>query len=197
MITELKLIQVKRLKIIKLVMSFLLNPHLDLTQSKIETERCIIVPLSIAGWVDVRELHEEFCRVNKDLYVTPFLPTYEEEIAWLTEVEKHIMNRELFENFIIEKETLRLVGCIWLNRPEETQMNIWLWIREDQQGKWYGTEAYEAMLEWAREHTIYDHLKHSLNPENTWSRKLAEKFSGVLQDARSENGDDWYKIYLR
>ncbi|MBC7498021.1 GNAT family N-acetyltransferase [Candidatus Gracilibacteria bacterium] len=177
-------------------MSFLRNPHIDLTQSKIETDRCVLVPFSTDGRVDIRELQEEFCKANKDLWVGPFLPSYEEEIIWLTGVEKDIANRELFENFILDKNTGSFIGCIGVNRPEEHRMNIGLWIRESEQGKGYGTEVYVAMLDWAREHTIYGHLKHSLTPENIGSRKLAERFGGILQVEKTESGHNIYHIPL-
>lgn len=66
-------------------MPFLRNPHLDLTQSKIETDRCVIVPFSLDGRVDIRELQEEFCRMNQDHSVSQFLPTYEEELKFVEE----------------------------------------------------------------------------------------------------------------
>lgn len=64
-------------------MSFLLNPHLDLTTSRIETERCILIPFSTDGVVDIHELTEEFCKVNKDLSVSPFFPSYEQELDYV------------------------------------------------------------------------------------------------------------------
>ncbi len=86
-------------------MNFLRNSHLDLTTSRIETTRCLIIPFSLDGRVDIRELQEEFCKANKNLWVSPFLPSYEEEVVWLTRVEEEMRNRELFENFILEKDT--------------------------------------------------------------------------------------------
>lgn len=175
-------------------MSFLRNPDLDLTTSRIETLRCFLIPFSLDGRVDICELQEEFCKANKNLWISPVLPSYEEEVIWLTWVEEKMRNRELFENFILEKDTGRFIGCIWVNRPEEQRMNIWLWIRESEQGKWYGSEVYTAMLIWARENTRYQYLKHSLNPENIWSRKLAEKFGGILQEEKTDRGHDVYHI---
>jgi hypothetical protein len=64
-------------------MSFLSNPHLDLTTVRIETPRCVLVPFSLDGVVDIHELTDEFCRANRDLYVSPFLPTYEQELEYL------------------------------------------------------------------------------------------------------------------
>ena len=84
-------------------MPFLSNPHLDLTTSRIETERCVLVPFSTDGRVDIRELAEEFCRANKDLYVSPFLPTYEQEFEFIRMQEEAIRNGEVFENFILDK----------------------------------------------------------------------------------------------
>lgn len=177
-------------------MSFLLNPHLDLTTSRIETERCILVPFSTDGRVDIRELAEEFCKANKDLYVSPFLPTYEQEFEFIKSQEEAIRNREVFENFILDKWTNRFIGCVWLNRPEEHRMNIGLWIRVDEHAKWYATEVYTALIDWARENTRYEYLKHSLDPRNTVSRKLAFKFGGILQDEKSEKWDEIYHIAL-
>lgn len=116
-------------------MPFLRNPHLDLTTSRIETERCILVPFSTDGRVDIRELQLEFCKVNKDLYVGPHLPNYAEEMSFVEEVMRDMLNGETFENFILEKTTGKLIGCAGLNRAEEHRMNIGIWIREDEHGK--------------------------------------------------------------
>ena len=84
-------------------MSFLKNPHLDLTLSRIETLRYILLPFSSDGRVDIHELHEQYSQANKELYISPHLPTYEEEVVWLQDMEQKIERRELFENFILEK----------------------------------------------------------------------------------------------
>jgi hypothetical protein len=92
-------------------MPFLQNPHLDLTTSRIETTRCVLVPFSSDGRVDIHELQREYCQANKDLYVSPNLPTYEEEVTFIREEEAKIARGEEFENFILEKRTDRLLGC--------------------------------------------------------------------------------------
>lgn len=73
-------------------MAFLKNPHLDLTKQIIETPRCILVPFSLDGRVDMQELTEEFCKANKDLFVNPFLPNYEQEIKFIEKTEGSIKN---------------------------------------------------------------------------------------------------------
>lgn len=177
-------------------MTFLTNPHLDLTTSRIETERCILVPFSTDGRIDIRELQLEFCKANKDHYVWPYLPNYAEEMMFVEEVMRGMANGETFENFILDKLTNRFIGCVWLNRPEEHRMNIGLWIRVDEHGKWYGTEVYTVLIDWARQNTRYKYLKHSLDPRNVASRKLALKFGGVLQDEKSEKWNEIYHIAL-
>ena len=67
-------------------MPFLRNPHLDLTTSRIETSRCVIVPFSTDGRVDIRELQEEFCLANKNLWIAPVLPNYKEEMEFVTDI---------------------------------------------------------------------------------------------------------------
>jgi len=178
-------------------MSFLLNPHLDLTTVRIETPRCVLVPFSLDGVVDIHELTDEFCRANKDLYVSPILPTYEQELEYLQWQIESIRKWEILELFILEKSTWKFLGATGLTNLAEDTMNLGLWIRVDEQGKRYATEVYDWFINWARVNVRYEYLSHYLNPANTPSRRLAEKFGWVPQDIRSENGDDWYKIYLR
>ena len=79
---------------------------------------------STDGRVDIHELAIEFCLANKDLYVSPFLPTYEQELEFIKIQEAAIKNGEIFENFILERVTGRLIGCVGLNTPEQDRMNI-------------------------------------------------------------------------
>ena len=178
-------------------MPFLSHSNISLSTSRIETDRCVLVPFSTDGRVDIRELQEEFCRANKNLYVSPILPTYEQEVEYVHNEEQKITRGEAFENFILDKRHNTLVGAGGLRLLESGEVDIGIWIRENEQWKWYASEAYKALIEWARENTDYQDLKHSLNPENIWSRKLAEKFGGILQDEKTKSGHDIYHIPLR
>ena len=84
-------------------MPLLSSPHLNLTASYIETDRCTLVPFSTDGIVDIHELHDEFCKANRNLYVSQFLPTYEEEVAYVKKSEEKIAQGEEFENCMLEK----------------------------------------------------------------------------------------------
>lgn len=177
-------------------MTFLINPHLDLITVRIETPRCVLVPFSTDGRVDIHELTAEFCKANKDFFVSPFLPNYEQEVEFIQKSIESMRAWEIFESFILEKENNRLIGSIGLRNPEEHRMNIGLWIRADEHGKWYATEVYAALLDWARENVRYRFLRHALDPRNEASRKLAQKFGGILQDETDEKGSEIYHIPL-
>jgi hypothetical protein len=109
-------------------MFFLKNPHLDLTTSRIETARCLLVPFSTDGRVDIHELQEEFCRANKNLYVSSILPTYEQEVDYVRASEEKIARGEEFENFILDKRNNALIGAGGLRLLESGEVNIGIWI---------------------------------------------------------------------
>lgn len=177
-------------------MTFLKNPHLDLKKQTIETPRCIIVPFSVDGQVDIRELTEEFCKANKDLFVSPNLPSYDEELEFVKNSIDKISKWEEFENFILERWTNRLIGAWGLRILESGELNIGIWIRVDEHGKWYASEAYAGLIDWARKNTTYSYLIHALDPRNIASWKLALKFGGILQDETDEKGSEIYHISL-
>ncbi len=177
-------------------MSFLRNPHLDLTTSRIETDRCVLVPFSLDGWVDIRELQEEFCLANKNLWVSPVLPDYDGEYEYVKSSEEKIEKWDEFENFILDKTSQKLIWAGWIRLLESGKLNIGIWIREAEHWKWYATEIYTALIDWSKENTIYTYLKYSLNPVNIASRKLAERFGGVLQAEKTEREHDVYHIPL-
>lgn len=177
-------------------MPFLCNPHLSLSTSRIETARCILVPFSLDIWVDIHEFHEEFCRANQDLYVSPHLTTYDEELAFLEGSIEKIRAGEEFENFILERETNRLIGAWWLRILKSGELNIGIWIRVSEHGKGYASEVYTSLIEWARVNRSSTFLIHAVHPENTASVKLAEKFGGALQEEKTERGHLIYHIPL-
>jgi RimJ/RimL family protein N-acetyltransferase len=177
-------------------MPFLRNPHLDLTTSRIETARCMLVPFSTDGRVDIRELQEEFCLANKNFWVAPILPDYDAEYEYVRSSEIKMQKWEEFENFILDKRTQELIWAGGIRVLESGKLNIGIWIREREHGKWYATEIYTALLDWARQNTDHTFLKHSLNPVNIASRKLAERFGGILQEEKTDRGHDIYHIPL-
>lgn len=146
--------------------------------------------------MDIQELQVEFSKANRDLYVVPKTPTYEEELEYVRKAEEKIGKWEDFENFILSKDEGRLLGCGGLRLLESWALNIGIWIREDEQGKGYASEVYKALIAWAGEHTSHTYLVHSLDPANEASRKLVLKFAWVLQEEKTEREHDVYHIPL-
>lgn len=117
-------------------------------------------------------------------------PDLEEELEYIKTTINAMWNSELFENFIFHKESGEFLGAIWLNKPDEISMNIGLWICTSQQGKWYGTEVYAAIVDWTKKHTYYKYLRHVTDMQNEPFGRIALKFGGKLQKQRVE----WNKI---
>lgn len=173
--------------------SFLKNPETDLENIIIETPRCIIEPFRME-WIDFEDLTQAFCWANENLYISPNLPTSEEEREFIISTIENRRNSKAFECFIFDKVSNILLGSVWISDLDTQEPNLGLWIRKEQHGKWYGTEVYTAMLEWVKKETSFTFFKHAVNPENTASIKLALKFNGKLQDAITERGHLKYYI---
>lgn len=81
------------------------DPYLDLIHQYIETDRCVIVPFSTDGIVDIKDLNKEFNKANKNLWITSALRDMEDESEFVKMKIISMGNNEIFENFIIQKES--------------------------------------------------------------------------------------------
>ncbi len=176
--------------------SYLTNPEINLETIIVDTPRCTIEPFRIE-WIDFEDFTQAFCRANENLYISPFLPSIEQEREYITSAIECRRNSQSFECFIFDKESKELIGSIGISDLEKSEPNLGLWIRKEYQGQWFATEIYRAMLEWAKMETNFEFFKHAVNPENTASIRLAEKFNGKLQDALGERWQLKYYIYLK
>lgn len=177
-------------------MLLLKDPYLELLHQYIETDRCIIVPYSTDGIVNLKDLNREFNKVNKKLWITDSLRDPVDEIEYIKTKIISMGNGEVFENFIIHKETWELLWCIWLNTPEDESVRIVQWIRKSEIGKWYHTETYEAILNWARKNTDYTYLIHTSHKDNEASGLFALKFGGIFQSRKTSEGYFTFHIPL-
>ena len=171
-------------------MIHLKDPYLDLATQYIETDRCIIIPFSTKSIIDLRELTHEFRRANVHRWINDMQPDIEDEFEYVKNTMIAIGNNEVFENFIVHRDSGDFLWAVWINATEEESVNIWVWIRVDQQGKWYGTEAYAAIVDWAKKNTDYKFLRHVTHVDNEPFGRIALKFHGKLQPGRVE----WNKL---
>ncbi len=123
-------------------------------------------------------------------------PDLDEEVEYIKRTMNAMGNSELFENFVFHKESWEFLGAIGLNKPDEISMNIGLWIRQTQQWKWYGTEVYGAIVDWAKKHTYYKYLRHITDMKNEPFWRIALKFGWKLQKNRDENNRIIFHIPL-
>ncbi|MDD2917070.1 MAG: GNAT family N-acetyltransferase [Candidatus Gracilibacteria bacterium] len=175
---------------------YLKNPEMDIETVVIETPRCTIEPFRIEG-IDFTDLTGAFCGANEHLYISPYLPTVEQEYEYMHSVIENRKSGKAFECFIFDKVTGTLMGSVGISDLDTEEPNLGLWIRKEYHRKGYGTEVYAAMLDWARKETNFSFFKHAVDPENTASIKLAEKFHGKLQEVMTERGHLKYYIYLK
>ncbi len=173
------------------------NPDIILKNEEIITERLLLSPFALHK-VNVLEVWQEFCMANRNLFIAPENPeTIEQEISFLKLFERKNELHEAFQLFIFEKANHRFIGCIGIRVLENDEYNLWIWIRTDEQRKWFATEAYRALIDWSKKNLDTPYLKHSLNEDNICSQRLVEKFSGILQKERTKERDHLkYFIYL-
>jgi hypothetical protein len=90
-------------------MYWLKNPHLDILSTRIHTPRCTLSPYTLDGTLDIQLFATEFCKANKNLYVSPYLPTYEEEYIFIQENVEKMKNRECIECTIYDTDTATMI----------------------------------------------------------------------------------------
>ena len=173
--------------------TFLKNPELDLDSVKIETSRCILEPFRME-WIDFIDLQKAFTEANENFYVSDLHPTLEQERNFIAETIENRRNWKNFECYIFDKASGGLMGCMGINSLDTPEPNLGIWIRKEFHGKWYGTEVYEAFIDWAKQSTNFAFFKHSTDPNNTASIRLAEHFQGKLQDTLTKRG--YLKYYI-
>lgn len=91
-------------------MLLLKNPYLDLIHQYIETERCVIVPFSTDGIVDIKDHNREFNLANKNLWISKNLRDMGDEMEFIKTRMISMGNNEVFENFVLQKESGELIG---------------------------------------------------------------------------------------
>jgi len=176
--------------------SYLTNPEIDLESLIIDTPRTTIEPFRIE-WIDFEDLTKAFCEANENLYISPFLPSVEEERDFIASTIENRQNNKALECYVFNAISKELIGSVGISDLDTPEPNLWLWIRKEYHGKWYGTEVYAAMLNWVKKETNFSFFKHTVNPKNIPSIRLAEKFNGKIQGALTKKGELKYYIPTR
>jgi RimJ/RimL family protein N-acetyltransferase len=150
---------------------------MDLTKERIETERLLLVPVSMQF---KQEIFSEF-REPVTLYMYPkAAEKIEETEAFIQTSVIQLRNGTNLQLVILHKEDLSFIGCAGLHNLNFTDPELGIWTRRPVHGNKYGQEAVKAIKEWADKHLTYTHLRYPVVEENIPSRKIAESLGGQI-----------------
>jgi len=149
----------------------------------VETARLTLVPLSARFNDDLFRLFHE-PEVADWLFLTG-PPTREQLVARTTAHEQVWSERGYGMFAVVEKASGRFVARVGaMITPETGRFEIaWSTVR-DAWGKGYASEAARAAIDFTFAHSDLDALDCYLRPDNTGSRRVAEKVGFIYQDTR-------------
>lgn len=149
----------------------------------VETARLKLVPLS-ARWNDdlLRLFHDPI--VADWLFVTG--PPTREQLEARTKIHEQIWAERGYGMFaVVEKASDRFVARVGpMITPETGRIEIAWSTLPDVFGKGYATEAAQASIDFTFARAKLDALDCYLRPDNTASRRVAEKVGFKYQDTR-------------
>ena len=159
--------------------------QVDFTDFSLETERLILVPLSIEYKYDV------FLEFNSTISQYMF-PKPADEIS---ETEEFINSKipgmkegNDMQTVITLKATGEFLGLAGLHEVKSKTPILGLWVKKSAHGNGYGREAITAMYHWAKKNTNADYFKYSVDKDNTQSIKIAESLGGKVTEIKSRKG---------
>ena len=170
---------------------------------KIETGRLILRPFMES---DAAAAAYNSRRPSVALYMPEMVKETESDaLGWI-----HYVNTELFDAgvpralfAVVRKSDGLCMGCIFVQRKEEwgNVVEMAYYIADEFQGNGYATEAGKAMIWWAFEEAGQDMLSVFIKPENTASRRVAEKLGFIYDGAKTlphDGGEcafDCFRLY--
>lgn len=149
----------------------------------VETARLKLVPLA-ARWND--DLFKLFHDPNVADWLFLTGPPTREQLEARTVIHEQIWSERGYGMFaVLEKATDRFVARVGaMTTPETGRIEIaWSTIK-DAWGKGYASEAAKAAMDFTFANSKLDALDCYLRPDNTASRRVAEKVGFCYQDTR-------------
>lgn len=150
---------------------------MDLSHIKIETDRLMLVPLSMEyEKIIFREFQEPVTK-----FMDPKAPQKIEETEEFirTTLENMQKGKELVL-VILDKQSGEFLGEAGLHQLDKKILEMGIWIKQSAHGQKYGREAMQALKLWADKHTKYEFIRYPVAAENISSRKIAEALGGKI-----------------
>lgn len=117
-------------------------------------------------------------------------PSVESSEIYCRTAYSNFIARKDMPYLIIERDSLALVGCVGLHRPnwETPKFEVGYWCRTAMSGRGYVTEAVQALARFAEAHLSAARVELLTDAENLKSRAVAEragfKLEGLLRNER-------------
>lgn len=169
----------------------------NLCCTTIFAERVTLKPVSSVYEAELfRELTEEVAR-----YLV-FQPTgdIDDTRDFISQSREEMGNGTALKMVILDRITGSFLGYVNLRLIDTREPKIGIWIAKSEQGKGYGKQAVQALMEWADGNLVYDFLRYPVASENIPSQRLAESLGGVIAGVgtfRNTNDEELEEIEYR
>ena len=164
-----------------------------LEQFRLETERCLLVPISMKYKEDIfREFSSEVI-----IYMFPPAPKK------IDETENFIKESKELLISIFNKETNEFLWWCWMHKINTQTPEFWIWIKKSAHWKWFWKEVIKALYIWMINNINFDYIIYPVDKDNIASKKLPESIWWITNDQiKNKKTPDWrilnlveYKIY--
>lgn len=159
---------------------------MDLSYLKIETERLLLVPISMEYKEDI------FREFRGDVIKYMFAPapdTIEDIEKLIKKWRRQLKNGTRLFMGITKKDSGEFLGCAALEDINKKNPEAGGWLKKSAHGEHYGQEAIAALKNWADENLEYDCIIWPCAEVNLASRKVAESLGGkVIKKYEKKNG---------
>ena len=157
-----------------------LKRRIDLSETRIETERLLIRP---TGLTDLDSIFGEFTdQITIYMFPRPARSIDETAKFIADSIEGQINGTNYQVTMVIRDDPTSFVGSSGIHHPDSRTPELGLWVAGRYQGKGFGTETITALCEWTAEEVHCDYLKYPVDRANTASRKIPEGLGGDVED---------------
>jgi ribosomal-protein-alanine N-acetyltransferase len=150
---------------------------MDLSNVRIETERLLLVPVTMQ-YKEV--IFKEFQEPVTEFMYPKAATKIEETEAFIRTSAIQIHGGSDLIMVILNKTTKEFLGCAGLHSLRHDDPELGLWLKLSAHGNKYGLEAMKGAKDWVDKYKDYHHLRYPVVDLNIPSRKIAEGLGGVI-----------------
>ncbi len=151
---------------------------MDLLETKIETDRLQLVPISRDYAEDIFENFTS--EITRYMFPKPAF-RIGETLEFIDSSLKGLENGTNLQLVIIVKASNEFAGSVGLNNIGQISPELGIWIKKSAQGNGYGIEAIEAVIHWAKTNIRFEYLRYPVDKRNHASKRIPERNGGVVK----------------